>query len=295
MNSNPFEPVAPEPAELKPTDNEADIFMDNNDDFSNSTPKLARPSVMLDGISPNPESLQDNSSEDGFTGNSTSPTTSATIDGILSQNDKIDIAMNNSSNDISSPDLLNDSINSENDFLNNKDEQSVTAAVPIGSSEDKKAAKKAEKQAKQSNKPPRQFTISIASIILFLLAAGGIGGTIYFYMQNSDNASKLKDSQAQVEELKNNGADVSTSETKTSAQFDALQEKIASLTKQVAERQKTIDENKTKIEDLTKKNADLTKENTSLSTKASDIGTMTTRIDSMLGKMEDGTLKCTTL
>ena len=203
------------------------------------------------------------------------------------------------SNVDASDSLLNDSDTSNNFLSSNPESPETAGATPLLSGMlpddqptdpndkfDKKKAKKDKKAAIKGDKPTRQFTISIASIILFLLAVGGIGGTIYFYMQNSSNSDKVKTYQARVAELENNGASTSDSENKTSSQFDALQDKITELTKQNEAKQKTADENKTTIDDLTKKNNDLTKTNEELTKKVQNISDLTTRLDKMLSRME---------
>lgn len=293
MNSNPFEPVAPEPAELKPTDNQPDNFAADSGGFGGSFEnptgdlgaKPARPSVMLDGITPNPAPLNDISSVPNAPNTGDNPIDDfggmlKSKDDITNPHDPVDAANALPKN----PENPLDGVSNDGEFLGNmapKDD-----SKPI----DKKAAKEAKKAGKlgmeQGVKPPKQFTISIASIILFILAAGGIGGTIYFYMQNNTNMDKLKTSQAQVEELKNNGADVSNSEDKTTNQFDALQNKITDLTKQNAEKQTTLDANKTKIDELTKKSDELTKKNDELTQKVQNISDLTTRVDAMLKKLE---------
>ncbi len=300
MNSNPFEPVSPEPATLQPTDSTPDDFMADND---NLRAKPARPAVMLDGVSPAP----------GF--NQSAPAVASYgPTPVVAETPPAGVAFGGTgygspsplANPVTSTDdsLLGDNDMATNDdFLNSAPDPSanqpdqLTAAIDAlpadepgdhkkQSKKDKKAAAKAAKASAKNDKPPRQFTISIASIILFLLAAGGIGGTIYYYMQNDANQGKIKTYQAQVAELQNNGASSSDSDNKTSSQFDALQDKITELTKQNEAKQKTLDENKTKIDDLTKKNSDLTKTNDDLTKKVQNISDLTTRVDTMLKKLE---------
>lgn len=291
MNSNPFEPVSPEPATLEPSDNAADDFMADNSD--NISAKPARPPVMLDGVSPAPAS---NSFDPA-----TPPVDIVTMGSALAPNEGPfeGSSANIGSNVDASDSLLNDSDTSNNFLGSNPESLETAGATPLLSGMlpddqptdpndkfDKKKAKKDKKAAIKGDKPTRQFTISIASIILFLLAVGGIGGTIYFYMQNSSNSDKVKTYQARVAELENNGASTSDSDNKTSSQFDALQDKITELTKQNEAKQKTADENKTTIDDLTKKNNDLTKTNEDLTKKVQNISDLTTRVDTMINKVD---------
>ena len=293
MNTNPFEPVSPEPATFEPTDNAPDDFMADN---SNLRGKPARPAVMLDGVSPAPgfnAMSQNNSFEPTTTVVDAVTTDDAAVENSLEAtetNSDTPSAVDQLESATSADSLLNDNEPLSDGFLNDTSSSSVEASpvspavsAPINKKDDKKSTKKAAK----GEKPPRQFTISIASIILFLLAAGGIGGSVYFYMQNNSNLNKNKTYQAQIAELQNNGASTSDSENKTSSQFDALQDKITELTKQNEAKQKTIDENKIKIDDLTKKNNDLTKTNEDLTKKVQSISDLTTRVDTMLNKLDN--------
>ncbi len=289
MNSNPFEPVSPEPATLEPSDNAPDDFMADNND--NMPAKPARPAVMLDGVSPAPANTFDPN---------TPPVDIATMGSALAPNEGPFEGsgagdLNASPVVDNSDSLLNDS-DTSSDFLNSTPASTNAAddSTPILSGmlpddkpaeADNKADKKKAKKDKKADKPARQFTISTASIILFLLAIGGIGGTVYYYMQNNANYDKMKTYQAQVAELENNGTSTSDTENKTSSQFDALQDKITELTTQNEAKQKTLDENKTKIDDLTKKNTDLTKTNEDLTKKVQSISDLTTRVDTMLNKL----------
>jgi cell division protein FtsB len=289
MNSNPFEPVSPEPATFEPTDSAPDDFMADSNN-NNGAAKPARPAVMLDGVSPAPASTS-------FDPN-TPPVDITTMGSALAPNEGPfegsgagDTTANTSD---TSDSLLNDNDAPNDNFLNDASEPAkdtdtstpiLSGMLPDDKPVDDKADKKKAKKDKKGDKPARQFTISIASIILFLLAIGGIGGTIYYYLQNSSNSDKVKTYQARIAELENNGASTSDSENKTSSQFDALQDKITELTTQNADKQKTLDDNKTKIDDLTKKNADLTKTNEDLTKKVQNISDLTTRVDTLVNKL----------
>ena len=158
---------------------------------------------------------------------------------------------------------------------------------------DKKAAKKAKKTSADSpapieplgEKPPKQFTISIMTIILFILAVAGIGGTIYFWIQNSKTSDALADAKAKVQQLTDQSNTANISGNKTSDQFTALQKNLADMTKQNDDKQKTIDDQKKTIDDQTKQITDLT-------TKAKTIDTLTGQLGGLLNSscnISDGT------
>lgn len=103
----------------------------------------------------------------------------------------------------------------------------------------------------------KQLTISTMTIVFAVLFVVATGVAIYFGIQNKQNADALADTQAQVSELTDNDNDAKSSNTKSTTQLSALQDKVQDLTKKTEDSQKTID-------DLNKKNNDLTKSNTDL-------------------------------
>ena len=118
---------------------------------------------------------------------------------------------------------------------------------------DKTPAKK-----KSASGQPKQLTISLLTIVFCVLFIISTVCAVYFAIQNGKSANQLSDTKAELQELRDKDNASSTTNSKTSDQFDALQNKIAGLTKQATDNKKTMDENKKTIEDLTKKNTDLT-------------------------------------
>ena len=127
----------------------------------------------------------------------------------------------------------------------------------------------------------------MATIVFFILTLAGIGGTVYFYMQNNDTSNKLADAKAQVDKLNANSSSSTTSDNKSNSQYDALQNKITDLTSQNADKQKTLDDNKKTIDQLNAKNADLTKSNDDLTKKVQNISDLTTKVDTMVNKLNN--------
>ena len=111
---------------------------------------------------------------------------------------------------------------------------------------------------KSASGQPKQLTISLLTIVFCVLFIISTVCAVYFAIQNGKSASQLSDTKAELQELRDKDNASSTTNSKTSDQFDALQNKIAGLTKQATDNKKTMDENKKTIEDLTKKNTDLT-------------------------------------
>ncbi len=118
---------------------------------------------------------------------------------------------------------------------------------------DKTPAKK-----KSASGQPKQLTISLLTIVFCVLFIISTVCAVYFAIQNGKSTNQLSDTKAELQELRDKDNASSTTNSKTSDQFDALQNKIAGLTKQATDNKKTMDENKKTIEDLTKKNTDLT-------------------------------------
>ncbi len=111
---------------------------------------------------------------------------------------------------------------------------------------------------KSASGQPKQLTISLLTIVFCVLFIISTVCAVYFAIQNGKSANQLSDTKAELQELRDKDNASSTTNSKTSDQFDALQNKIAGLTKQATDNKKTMDENKKTIEDLTKKNTDLT-------------------------------------
>ena len=133
-------------------------------------------------------------------------------------------------------------------------------------------------------KPPKthHFSISILTLLFFVLTIAGAAGTFYFQSENSKNSNELKDALAKITELETNGRDNSIITDTSGGQFDALQEKIATLNKKDDENTKTIEDQKKQIEELTKKNETLTTEKSDLQKKADDITKLVDKLDNVL-------------
>lgn len=284
MNNNPFEPVAPEPAELTQTDNEPDNFLSEDDgDIINVTSKPSRPNVMLDGVSP----MQNLSDADGGTdgpidSNAIADAVSDTSSS-LETNALVDAPDDSLTDEPSDDGKFLDSAAetaTETDNLANLD-SALTAAAAISDEKSKNNAKKG-----NGGKPAKQLKISLLTIVLFVLTLAGIGGSVFFYLQNQANLDKLDTAEAKVAQLTNSSSESATSENKSANQYDALQDKITDLTQQNADKQKTLDENKKTIDGQTTKINTLTKSNEDLTTKVQNISDLTTRLDTMLKKLE---------
>ena len=115
----------------------------------------------------------------------------------------------------------------------------------------------ATKAGKTKSGQPKQLTISVLTIIFFILFLGATAAAVCFAIQNNKNSNSLSDAQAELQQLKDQAADSSNSSNVASTQLDSLQSRIADLTKQNEEKQATIDQNNKTIQDLNNKNNDL--------------------------------------
>ena len=122
--------------------------------------------------------------------------------------------------------------------------------------------------ADNQKKPPKlatpkqkQVTISLLTIIFFLLFLASTGVAVWFGYDNNKKSTALADAQAKLAQSKDYLSDKTNTSTKTSTQFDALQAKIADLAKQNGEAKQQLDEKQKNIDDQNKKIADLTKQN----------------------------------
>lgn len=106
----------------------------------------------------------------------------------------------------------------------------------------------------------KQLTISLMTIIFFILFVAATAAAVYFYIQNNKNKANYDDISAKYESLKSTNDNSATSSAKSKTQYDALQTKIKDLTKDKKELTKTVNDNKKTINDLNTKNATLTKQ-----------------------------------
>ena len=107
----------------------------------------------------------------------------------------------------------------------------------------------------------RQVTISLLTIIFFILFLASTGVAVWFGYDNNKKSAALADAQAKLAQSSDYISDRANSSSKTSTQFDALQAKIADLTKKNDEAKQQLDEKQKNIDDQNKKIADLTKQN----------------------------------
>ncbi len=149
----------------------------------------------------------------------------------------------------------------------------ITPAKDVGKT---KAAK---------NGQPKQLTVSVLTIIFFVLFIGAGAAAVYFGIQNNKNVNALSDAQAELQQLKDQNADSSNSANKESTQFDALQDRIKELTTDNDNKQKTIDENKTTIDNLNKQVTDLTKQVTDANNKLTSDTTVSDKMQSLITTM----------
>lgn len=132
---------------------------------------------------------------------------------------------------------------------------------------------------------PKQLTVSVLTIIFFILFAGATATAIYFGIQNNKNVNALGDAQAELQQLKDQNADSSNSANKESTQFDALQDRIKELTEQNDAKQKTIDENKTTIDNLNKQVSDLNQQVTAANNKLTSDTSVSDKMQSLITTM----------
>ncbi|MCL2451919.1 hypothetical protein FWD20_03585 [Candidatus Saccharibacteria bacterium] len=264
MNNNPFEPVTTVPSDGNPpmTDNAADNFAADSGAGSVDIDvggTDSRTALSIDGISPSYD-------DDGA---------SKTLKIDESGNSTIESAA-------SSSDILTD--DHSGDFLNDTLPGATDPVAPIGVSPEPAKATDS-----KPAKPPKAKTvkISLLTVILFVLAAAGIAGAVWFYIQNDQNADALAESQAKVQRLEDELSASSVNDSTTAGQYDGLNDKIKegdntieSLTKEKADLTK-------KNEELNKKVTELTTQNTELNKKVTDVSNLTTRVDTMLKKLED--------
>lgn len=136
--------------------------------------------------------------------------------------------------------------------------------------------------AKLATKQTKQVTISALTIIFFVLFVISTACAIYFGIQNHGNSNKLSDAQAQIEELTAKSSENASSTNKQNNNFDALQDKITTLTKDNGDKQKTIDQlNKDKT-DLNNKVNTLNGQVTSLQNKVNSDTQTSTDVKSLV-------------
>ena len=132
---------------------------------------------------------------------------------------------------------------------------------------------------------PKQLTISVLTIVFFVLFLGATATAVYFGIQNNKNSNELSDAQAKLQQLTDENNSSTTSSNKSSTQFDALQDKIADLTTQNEEKQKTIDENKTTIDNLNKQVSDLNTKLTDAQNKLTSDTQVSDKMQSLITTM----------
>ena len=137
---------------------------------------------------------------------------------------------------------------------------------------------------KKANKngQPKQLTISVLTIIFFLLFVVATCLAVYFYMQNNKNSDELSKTKASLQQLQDETNNSSNSSNKATTQFDALQDRIAELTTQNDEKQKTIDENNKTIDDLKNKNTELTNQVTEAQKKLTSDTQVSDKMQSLI-------------
>lgn len=203
---------------------------------------------------------------------------------------------NNSLNNEPISDLANTIATAE---IGNSDSDSDTATSPISASL-AAAAEAADSKSggielTPTNQPkknkgsktgqPKQLTISVLTIVFFVLFLGATAAAVYFGIQNNKNSNELSDAQAKLQQLTDENNSSTTSSNKSSTQFDALQDKIADLTTQNEEKQKTIDENKTTIDNLNKQVSDLNTKLTDAQNKLTSDTQVSDKMQSLITTM----------
>lgn len=183
--------------------------------------------------------------------------------------------------------------------IGNSDSDSDTATSPISASlaaaaeaADGKSggieltpANQSKKNKGSKTNQPKQLTISVLTIVFFVLFLGATATAVYFGIQNNKNSNELSDAQAKLQQLTDENNSSTTSSNKSSTQFDALQDKIADLTTQNEEKQKTIDENKTTIDNLNKQVTDLNTKLTDTQNKLTSDTQVSDKMQSLITTM----------
>ena len=203
---------------------------------------------------------------------------------------------NNSLNNEPISDLANTIATAE---IGSSDSDSDTATSPISASlaaaaeaADGKSggieltpANQSKKNKGSKTNQPKQLTISVLTIVFFVLFLGATAAAVYFGIQNNKNSNELSDAQAKLQQLTDENNSSTTSSNKSSTQFDALQDKIADLTTQNEEKQKTIDENKTTIDNLNKQVSDLNTKLTDAQNKLTSDTQVSDKMQSLITTM----------
>lgn len=260
MNNNPFEPVTTDPAIDPPqTDDAADNFTADDDTGTADLDSPAKAPLSIDGISP--KYGADASGDDSIDGdnNVVIKTGAASSDEILTDDHAGDF-LDNMANDTPTPEATDEPAVEE-------PAEGETPILPAPA---------------EPEKPAKRVTISLLTIIFFILAVAGIGGTVFFWLENNKNVDAREKAEAKVLELEDKLSTSATAENTTAGQYDGLNDKIGNLEGKNEESQKTIDDYKKKNEELTKEVEKLTGENKTLDNKAKNISDLTTKLDVLL-------------
>ena len=201
---------------------------------------------------------------------------------------------NNSLNNAPMPDLANTIATTE---IGNSNSDTATSPISASLAAAAEAAdsKSGGIELTPTNQPkknkgsktgqPKQLTISVLTIVFFVLFLGATATAVYFGIQNNKNGNELSDAQAKLQQLTDENNSSTTSSNKSSTQFDALQDKIADLTTQNEEKQKTIDENKTTIDNLNKQVSDLNTKLTDAQNKLTSDTQVSDKMQSLITTM----------
>ena len=153
-------------------------------------------------------------------------------------------------------DLPNEfSLASDTDLASNPilDQDNQTAQL----TNDKKDNKKDKKKKKAKSDQPKQLTISVLTIVFFILFVAAAAGAGYLYTQLNKTNSELGDTKAELQKLKDEGMVVTDSSNKTNTQIGSLQDRIKELDQANKDKENVINENKTTIDNLNKQVNDL--------------------------------------
>ena len=201
---------------------------------------------------------------------------------------------NNSLNNAPMPDLANPVAttktgNSDSDATASPISASLAAAAEAADSKsggiELTPTNQPKKNKGSKTGQPKQLTISVLTIVFFVLFLGATATAVYFGIQNNKNSNELSDAQAKLQQLTDENNSSTTSSNKSSTQFDALQDKIADLTTQNEEKQKTIDENKTTIDNLNKQVSDLNTKLTDAQNKLTSDTQVSDKMQSLITTM----------
>ena len=298
MNNNPFQPANPVPPVMTPMDNDdfaqisdlpqskKDKKRDKKNKKGRFAPNQPQAPVMMDGVSPvkhnniatdspdpiiDPNMIQETLDDPNYSadGNIT------VQDHIESSSDEVNV------HESDNVDVMEQPVDGDQPDTVQSDNPVVDQIAAIA--EDSNSSTTPDPKGPKSQKT---LSISILTLIFFVLTLAGAGGSVYFFLQNRQNSSDLTDAQATISELRNDVADNAIVGDREGDQFTALQDRIVELIESNEEKQSTIEANEERIYELTARNATLTEERNRFQQQAANISDLTNRVTELVNILE---------